>query len=209
MRSMYHYLPNEVFQFLEMIESVARLRDVRVFLLGNATSSVNPYFSFLNIGLPYGSDIKTFKDGLILVNYVRNMEYREAKRKTKFGRIIEGTSYADYAIDNQFMFENNAFIGKRPDTAKFYFTLKINSTLYGIWVEWNENQVYISKHYDPKCPIIYAINKDEHDGTTKLVSVNHSDFFRNLILHYRSGLLLFENQQIKQNVLPVILKYVN
>lgn len=89
----YHYLQNEVIQFLDIIETIARLRDIRVLLLGNAISITNPYFTFFDLSLPYNSDIKTFKDGLIAIQYVKNSKYREVKKASKFGKLIEGTEY--------------------------------------------------------------------------------------------------------------------
>ena len=47
--SSYHYFRNEVEQFLEFYESIARLRDVRVLFLANAISITNPYFTYFNI----------------------------------------------------------------------------------------------------------------------------------------------------------------
>ena len=49
----YRYLANEVEQFLDMVETIARLRDVRVLFLGNAISVTNPYFTYFNLTLPY------------------------------------------------------------------------------------------------------------------------------------------------------------
>lgn len=89
----YHYLRNEVEQLLDIIETIARLRDIRVFFLGNAISITNPYFLYFNLDLPYHSDIRTYKDNLILVNYIKNEEYRKVKKQTKFGKLIEGTEY--------------------------------------------------------------------------------------------------------------------
>ena len=75
----YHYLQNEVTQLLDIIETIGRLRDIRVIFLGNAISITNPYFTYFDLSLPYKSDIKTFKDGLIVVNYIKNEEYRAVK----------------------------------------------------------------------------------------------------------------------------------
>ena len=44
----------------------------------------SPLFSFFDLSLPFGNDIKLFKDNLILLQYMKNEEYREEKRKTKF-----------------------------------------------------------------------------------------------------------------------------
>lgn len=84
-----YYLHNEVFVFLNLIETIARMRDIRVFLLGNpANIFTNPYFIYFNLTLPYNNDIKTFKDGLILLQYMKNEEYRNAKLNTRFGKLI-------------------------------------------------------------------------------------------------------------------------
>ena len=42
----FHYLPNEVEAFLDFYETVARMRDVRVFFLGNAITQSTPYFNY-------------------------------------------------------------------------------------------------------------------------------------------------------------------
>ena len=68
-----HYLKNEVEIFLGLIETISRMRDVKVFILANATNSVNPYFLFFNIHLPYNNDIITFKNGLIALQYSKNL----------------------------------------------------------------------------------------------------------------------------------------
>ena len=57
----YHYLAKETTFFFEFLESVFRLRNGRVLLLGNAISITNPYFVDLNLTLPYNSEYKIFK----------------------------------------------------------------------------------------------------------------------------------------------------
>lgn len=48
-------------------------------MLGNAISITNPYFDFFGLTLPYNSQFKLFKDGLILVHYSQNKKYQEVK----------------------------------------------------------------------------------------------------------------------------------
>lgn len=121
-----YYLQNEAFAFLGLVETIARLRDFRVFFLANSVSRTNPYFLYFDLDVPYNNDIKLYKDGLILVNYMHNEEYRQAKRNTKFGKLVAGTSYASYAIDNNFIDENNTFIEKKNQHAKFQFAFIAN-----------------------------------------------------------------------------------
>lgn len=204
----YHYLQNEVEQMLDLVETVARLRDIRVLFLGNAISITNPYFTYFNLSLPYKSDIKTFKEGLILVNYIANYEYREVKHKSKFGRLIEGTEYSKYAIDNEFLRDSKSFIRKKSNEAKFYFIFTYNKQTYGVWNDWNEGKIYFSKDYDSKCPIHFTVNTDDHDEETRLLKLRTSVFFKSVIEHYRLGALYFESQTIKNNVMDLICRHI-
>ena len=131
----YRYLKNEVTLLLDVIETVFRLRDGKTILLGNALNvHASPYFAYWNLELPNDSrEFRTFKDGAIVVNYIRNLEYREAKKKSRFGKLIDGTEYGKYAIENQVLRENNSFIEKKPANSTFYGSLIINGFVIGIW----------------------------------------------------------------------------
>lgn len=204
----YHYLQNEVIQLLDVIETVARLRDIRVIFLGNAISITNPYFTFFNLTLPYNSEIKTFKDGLIAVQYIKNLKYREIKKNTRFGKLIDGTEYGKYAIDNEFLRDSKSFIKKKTKNCKFYFILIINSKKYGVWCDYKDGLMFISNDYDPNCPVIFSINPDDHNENTLLIRCRTSPFFKSIVEHYRLARLCFENQQIKNNVMQYLVKHL-
>ena len=137
-----YYLHNEVFVFLNLIETIARMRNVRVFLLGNpANVYTNPYFLYFNLSLPYNSDIKLFKDNLILLQYMKNEEYREAKKKTRFGKLVSNTSFEDYAINNKILNDNKNFIEHKTGSAKFSFAFiyEENTVRRMGWLEVGQN----------------------------------------------------------------------
>lgn len=203
-----HYLKNEPEIILDLIETIGRLRDIKIFCLGNAISSTCPLMRYFNLTLPYNSEIKTFKDGLILVNYIKNEKYREVKKNTKFGKLIEGTRYGEYAIDNKFLTESKSFIKKKNNNAKFYFTLIINGISYGIWRDFSEDVLYISKDIDPNCPIKFAINEDDHNYDTILIRTRCSPWFKTLKEHYSMAKLCFESQNIKNIVMTEINNYL-
>ena len=209
----YHYLQNEVEQLLDVIETVGRLRDIRIIFLGNAISITNPYFTYFNLSLPYNSDIvvsKKDKNGnpLIIVNYIKNLKYREVKKQSRFGQLIDGTEYGKYAIDNEFLRDSKSFIRKKTKLAKFYFILKLGGKNLGIWCDYKEGLMFISNDYDPNCPIIFSINYEDHNERTLLVRARTSPWFKSIIEHYRMASLCFENQQIKNNVMNVLVKYL-
>ena len=188
----YHYLQNEVIQMLDVIETISRLRDIRVLFLANSISITNPYFTFFNLTLPYNSEYKTFKDGLILVYYGKNLKYREVKKATRFGKLIDGTEYGKYAIDNEFLRDSKSFIKKKTKNCKFYFILVIQNKKFGIWCDYKEGYMFISNDYE----------------TTLLIRCRTSPFFKSIIEHYRLARLCFESQQIKNVVMNEIVKFI-
>lgn len=201
----YRFLQNEVTQFLDIIETISRLRDVRVFMLGNAVSiHNNPYFDYFDIDLPYNSNFKMFKNGLICVNYIKNEAYREEKRKSRFGQLIEGTDYGKYAIDNQILHDNKDFIGKRGINSKLYCTINLFGNILGIWKD--SNGMYVSKDYDPSSTFIFACTADDHNESTILEEASQSIWFMVCKACYNSGKLLFENQKIKNDFLNLLNK---
>ena len=199
----YHYLPEEPEKLLDFMETVGRLRNIQVFLLGNSISLINPYFDYFNINLPYNSDIKTFKNGLILINYIKNQAYRDAKKATNFGKLIDGTKYGSYAIDNEFLKDNKDFIKKKNPDAKFFFNLVLNGHTYGVWIDYNINEMYISKHFNQNHPVTVTFNYKDHNEHTIMLK-SKSVFFQNLVKHYQSGCLYFDTLQIKSDVTSLI-----
>lgn len=197
-----HYLRNEPMYLLSIIETIGRLRPINVILLGNATSVANPYFDFFNIGLPYNSEFKTFKNNSIVVWYVKNEKYREAKKRSAFGELVHGTEYERYAIDNKFINDSNDFIVKRTPNSKLFFNIKTNGKIYGVWTE--KDKMYISSKYNSSnnyTTITYELSN--HNDKTLLVKKS-SVFMKNLVNHYQVGKLFFENQQIKHSILDLL-----
>lgn len=200
----HHYLKNEVSQFLDIIETIARLRDIRVICLGNALSSLNPYFSHFQIEIK-GPGIATYRKGLIAVDFVENTVYRAKKKASRFGQLIANSDYGKYAIDNNWYRDDPAFIAKRSPRAKFCFSVKTASGIFGIWAEGINTFISIKK--DPKCPNILVLKPGDHNEKTILVGSHSSIQFNYLFNSFKNGTLFFENQMIKNDFLKIFNKY--
>ena len=204
-----HYLRNEPEIILDLIETIGRLRDIRIYCLGNAISSTCPLMAYFDLTLPYNTDIKTFKDGTIAVEYIKNEKYREVKKASRFGKLIDGTKYGKYAIDNEFLTDSKAFIRKKDKNAKFYFILYVNGKAYGIWRDFNNSIIYVSNDIDPNCPVKFAIHEEDHNESTVFAQVRSNFWFKQIINHYRLAHLCFENQAIKNLFMQELNKYLN
>lgn len=204
----YRYLTDEVTQFLEVIESIGRLRDLRIMLLGNATTVSNPYFAYFDLTLPYNSEFKMFKNNLICVNYIKNYEYRNAKRKSKFGQLIADTDYGSYAIDNEFLFDNNSFIEKKTPSSKFWATLIIDGISIGIWRDLKTGYIYLSHQHDPNTPLNFACTIGDHKTNTVFMYYRKNPYIKLILSAFNVGALFFENQNIKNLCIKLINKCI-
>ena len=98
---------------------------------------------------------------------------------------------------------------KKSKEAKFYFILYINGKAYGIWRDFKNQLIFISKDIDPNCPIKLAINEDDHNETTIYAKVRSNIWFKQIINHYRLARLCFESQAIKNLFMSEMKKYLN
>lgn len=204
----YRYLKNEVTMLLDVIETAGRLRDIQVIFLGNALSVTNPYFAYFNLSLPYNSEFKTFKDGLIVVNYIKNEAYREAKKNSKFGKLIDGTDYGRYAIENKMLRDNAHFLEKKPPDAKFYGVLIINGVPMGIW-DSKSGYIYMSEDYDPNTTHKFVFDYNDHTEQTIYSDARHNMYLALCVRAYKYGMLRFENQKVKNNAVSLFNKCIS
>jgi hypothetical protein len=198
-----HYLNNEVTHFLEFYETVARMRDnVRVLFLSNAVSVVNPYFLYWKIRP--NEEQRFTRKGQLLVEFVKNQEFIDTKYKTKFGQIIKGTNYGNYAVENEFLKDNKNFVEKKTHGARFQFSIVYNDYVYGFWVDYKEGLMFMSHDYDPSSKLQYAITDSEHKPNLMLVrNVSKSYLLKGALDAYEKGYLRFESIQIKNQFLDI------
>lgn len=202
-----HYLKNEVFSFLGLIETIARMRDIKIFMLANAVSEINPYFLFFDLTLPYNNDIKLFKDGMILLQYMKNEMYREAKSKTKFGRLVADTEYDDYANKNKFSDDNRNFIEHKSGSSKFIFSFIYKGEQLGVWVDYNNGKMYVSRDYIDN-GLCFATTTEDHSPNTMLFSIAKKyNCWNSFIQSFKLGNVFFENVKVK-NISKEVLKNI-
>lgn len=194
-KGFHRYLPDEVTNFLELYSTVARTRDVRVYFLSNALTMTNPYFMYFNLSLPYGKNIVAKND--ILLEMVKEEEYTNMVKQTRFGKLIEGTPYADYAIDNDFLRDDSKFLAKKTDRAKYLFTLAYKGEQYGVWQDYNAGLEYVSNDVDPSCKMVYAVTLDDHSPNMMLLKGYRPTLMSGFLHYFKLGLVRFETMNIK------------
>lgn len=206
------YLQDEVGSFLNLYETVARPGsdhcDVICFFLANAISWTNPYFLYFDVQHPTKKDRNgknIWKSNEILVEVTDQQEFREKKKQTRYGSIIDGTRFGDYSIENKFLLDDDSFIEPRAKTSKYYFTFTYKNEKYGVWVDSELEKIWVNKKVDPSYMLNYAITlKDHNPNTLLLKTLGRNAPFRIFLEEYKRGNVYFEDINVKNITYEVI-----
>lgn len=197
------YLPNEVDVFLELFETVARLRDnVRATFLANNITVVNPYFTYFNLKPNLNKQFNVFDN--IIVEYFTDSDFIAEKQKTRFGKLISNTEYGQYSIENNALYDNDNFIAKKTNDSKFIFSIKYNKSIFGIWTSHKYGKMFVNKQYDPCSLNNFSITTDDHEPN--MLYIRQFKKLRNvkdLIFAFDTGILFFEDQECKKEFIRI------
>ena len=213
------YLKNEPKALLNLYETVARPGTdhprVLLFMLANAITITNPYFLYFDLRMPKKMDkngkyIWKHPKKPILVEDVRNTTFIDRKKNTEFGKIIEGTNYAQYSIENKFLLDDDTFVEKKSPKARYYFTFIYKEHTLGVWADFVEGKMYVSQSVDPSYLLVYSITLQDHKPNTMLLkNKSRSSQFRTFLENYQLGNVRFESVNIKNICYEVIKMAMN
>lgn len=191
------YLKNEVEVFLDLYETVDRMRDTtRAVLMANSITIVNPYFLYFHIKL--NTDRRFTVQGEVCVELFTDADFIAAKQKTRFGRLVSGTKYGDYAIENKWLADNDTFIESKTPRAEFMLGMKYNGVMYGFWVDYRVGLIFVNRQYDPSSYALYCLQRDDHDANLLLIkSLMDSKPLQRIVYAFRMGLIRFDDMQVK------------
>lgn len=116
------YRGNEVLDFIDLFFSAKREHIVRIFMLGNNESIVNPYLDYFGIpALPVEFEgIKTYKHGTIAVQKINNPQRKVDTYAKGVAAMLDGTTYGDYIYQSEYKTSKRVRLAKTPENATFY-----------------------------------------------------------------------------------------
>lgn len=208
------YLNDEVTKFLELYESIARPGTdhpvVSVFFLGNAITQMNPYFDYFRLERPYAGEFKRFGvTNDILVQDVDVPELQEDKHRSRFGQLIQGTEYASYSIDNEWLEDNTDFIQKKTKDCEYRMSIRYNNQWIGIWFDTIDWIYYISMDVDLQNPNKYSATTQDHKPNVMLIkNAKRMASFKHIIDSYNMGAIRYESVKLK-NWFREIIRMIN
>lgn len=192
----YHYIPDEVTNFLEMYSTIARTRDVKVFFCSNATTELNPYFLYFDLRAPKDGEEFFVKDD-ILVHRPNSDLYVKKVLNTRFGKLMQNTRYFDYAFKNQFLRDDSNFVELKTGNSRYLFTMMYKGEKIGVWSDYITGKIYLSYDVDPSCKLIYSMTMDDHTINTMLTKNNKSSLIKFFIESYMNAQVRFENSKLQ------------
>ena len=193
------YLDNEVEVMLELVLTITRKRDnARVYFLANNVSEVNPYFTYFNIKMNEGEKFKTFNDGTIVVEKNTDDIFMEEMKATKFGRLVKGTKYADYAIENKSLRDSDTFIEKLPlKNCIPIHCIAYKNERVQIWLDKKNNLYYCNEKIVSTNEIITLEADDHNENSILNAKTIKFTLLNDVIKSFQVGLVRFENQKVK------------
>ena len=191
------YIPNEVPALLNLMDTVFRDREnVRCICLSNAVTVVNPYFLYFNLTPDITRRFNSNED--ILIEIPDSRDFSDERRKTRFGKLIDGTSYGEMSLDNTFTGDSHVFIEKRTKNSKFQFGIVYNGMEFGVWVDTDEGLMYLTTEYDPSTKLMFALTTNDMKENTMLMKSWKNNYYLNkMVRAFKSGYLRFDNQVMR------------
>ena len=201
-KGLVHYLPDETTVMTNFYSTVDRNRNnTRVLFLANSISIQNPYFVKYKIRPDKVGDLITMSDGFIVAHFVDSAEFNSEVYKTRFGKFIEGTEYADYALGNEFADNHELMIGRKPFDAEYAYTLETREGTFSVWYHRKEGDYYLQEKR-PGQELKYTLLPNKVDKENRLLLKN-DEILRMLRASFKNGAMYFDEAHTRNAMMEV------
>lgn len=198
-----HYLPNEVKALLDFYNTVDRWEDrVRVFMISNTVSIMNPYFIQWDIKPHKNAEWIVKGDGFVCVHLIRDHEFAQQVRETRVGKFIENTDYAEYAIGGVFLDNHQELVAKKSSDAKYYATIESETGIFAWWIDRITGMHYVTEKR-PKQEWIWTMCADKMSAD-KVYMLPNDKSLMVLRAAFSRGRLFFSSAQARNAFVGVM-----
>lgn len=188
-------------KFFGLYETIARMRDVYCFFLANSVTISNDFFDFLKIKPQRGSKFSVFKEKEALIHLFVDADYVEAKKATRFGKVITNTTLGEYMIDNHFLNDNYLYVEPMEGAGVYQATIAYNGHKYGLYWQGKKGIFHINDSVDDGCNMRFAFTTVDHEPNYILfASAKNNPYIKRLIMAYDIGLVRFGSLTCKNDM---------
>ena len=192
------YLEKELDKFLSVCDSIIRNRDdVRVFLIANNISVINPYFDYF--GLTRFQSRFTKGEHNSILEFTDSEEFQEFRKTTKFGSSIDGTDYGAFAIKGEFMLDDSTNVVTCPKGVyRYLYNIVLDG--YNIAVYSINNLLYFAKCKDYTRQLYTPYVEDARKYNAMFCEKSFR-FFKQVKTYFLNNQVMYETLHIKNEII--------
>lgn len=199
------YLSDEVGKFLSICDSIIRLRDdVRVFLISNTISMLNPYFDYFGFNkIPTSRFTKGLHDSVL--EFTDSEDFQKFRANTKFGSSVQGTDYGAFALQGKFMLDDTTNVYPNVN-GKYNYLFNIVLNNLNISVYLVNNLMYLTSCKD-YTRLMYTPYVEDAKNNNAIYCHKGFKYFKTLNKYFMNDEIMYESLKIKNEVIQFI-KYL-
>jgi hypothetical protein len=202
------YVSKEVEKFQSIYLTIARgggyqSRKVKVFMLGNMVTIMNPYFINLGIHKRLRAETNFMRGNGWVAEFGFNKSASEAIKENGFFKAFQAEDYMSYSTEKVYLHDADIFIEKPKGRAKYICTIMHDNVAYGVREFWDEGLIYVSHKPDNSCKQIIAFKASDHNQNT--IMLNHYSYlWKNIRDAFNNGYLRFDDMKAKSAIFDIL-----
>ena len=203
-----HYCSEEVQKFISIHTSLARgqgkqVRYLPVYMLSNAVTLINPYYTSLGISARLNPRTKFLRgEGWVLEQGFIDSA-ANAQKGSAFNRAFSAEKYVGYAAANTYLNDNVAFIDKVDGRSRYLCTLKHDGKSYAIREYADIGIIYCDDRADMTFPYRLTVTTEDHDVNYVMLKKNDV-FLTQLRWYFEKGCFRFKDLKCKEAILTAL-----
>lgn len=202
------YLSDEIQKFISLHTTVARgqgemVRHVPVYMVSNATSLLNPYYTHLGISKRLRADTSFLRGDGWVFEYNINRDAQQSLQSSAFNRAFSGNRYIRMASESIYLNDNTAFVKNMKGRSFYFATLRYNEKDFGLRQMSDTGLFYISHSVDSHCLNRWVVNTNELIDNYSLIHqrLNTYGMLRN---YFQKGMFRFQDLECKECALNML-----
>lgn len=204
-------IPDEMDKYDTMHITIARgddggvdygARYLPTILCSNSLSITNKYMAFFGLMSKIQSNTKLYRgEGISLLRF-KNEVVAENQMRTAYYRSKMKTAQSASDIDNAWLNDNGACVGKPEGKSYYVATVIDGSVRYGVHYYYESGLYYVGRNIDSSCRSVYSTmaGSELNSPVIKTAYV-----FAQLRAAYSSGTCMFSDQALKECMSKIFL----
>lgn len=194
------YLDNEINKFLSVCDSIIRNRDdVRVVLIANTISIINPYFDYFGFTRLENSYVKGKYNSIL--EFTDSVEFIKFRETTKFGSSIKDTEYGNFAMKGEFLLDDTTNVMCPQGKKNYIFSLSLDGIMIDVF---NINNVLYLSYNKDRCKRLFTPYVEDAKLNGAMFCEKTFTKFKYLKNMFVNNRITYEHLKIKNSVILFI-----